>query len=240
MSVALIGRKAGMTRIFTDAGETVPVTVIEVLPNRITQVKSVDKDGYRAIQVTYGKNAPAAAVEGRRRSLRQGERRARQVAGRVPPHREGRRGPRRRAAEIKASIFEGGRRRRRHGHHHRQGLRRHDEAPQLRRPPRLARCLGVAPYAGLHRPAPDAGSRVPGQAHVRPHGRGSPHDREPESRRDRCRAQPAADQRRGAGRGRWPGHRASVGEGRAPRSVASKIAPAKQQAANDRQRPAKK
>jgi len=55
MSVALIGRKAGMTRIFTDAGETVPVTVIEVLPNRITQVKSVDKDGYRAIQVSFGK-----------------------------------------------------------------------------------------------------------------------------------------------------------------------------------------
>lgn len=50
MSVALIGRKAGMTRIFTDAGETVPVTVIEVLPNRITQVKTVDKDGYRSIQ----------------------------------------------------------------------------------------------------------------------------------------------------------------------------------------------
>ena len=55
MSVALIGRKAGMTRIFTDAGETVPVTVIEVLPNRVTQVKSVDKDGYRAIQVSFGK-----------------------------------------------------------------------------------------------------------------------------------------------------------------------------------------
>src|SRR5688572_9963751 len=54
MSVALIGRKAGMTRIFTDAGETVPVTVVEVLPNRVTQVKSVDKDGYRAVQVTYG------------------------------------------------------------------------------------------------------------------------------------------------------------------------------------------
>ncbi len=58
MSVALIGRKAGMTRIFTDAGETVPVTVIEVLPNRITQVKSVDKDGYRAIPVSFGKKRP--------------------------------------------------------------------------------------------------------------------------------------------------------------------------------------
>jgi large subunit ribosomal protein L3 len=54
MAIGLVGRKRGMTRVFTDAGETVPVTVIEVLPNRITQVKSADKDGYRAVQVTYG------------------------------------------------------------------------------------------------------------------------------------------------------------------------------------------
>jgi large subunit ribosomal protein L3 len=54
MAIGLVGRKAGMTRIFTEAGETVPVTVIEVLPNRITQVKAQDKDGYRAVQVTYG------------------------------------------------------------------------------------------------------------------------------------------------------------------------------------------
>src|ERR1700739_3511313 len=47
-----------MTRVFTDAGETVPVTVIEVLPNRVTQVKSQDKDGYRAVQVTYGTRRP--------------------------------------------------------------------------------------------------------------------------------------------------------------------------------------
>jgi large subunit ribosomal protein L3 len=47
-----------MTRVFTDAGETVPVTVIEVLPNRVTQVKSADKDGYRAVQVTYGERRP--------------------------------------------------------------------------------------------------------------------------------------------------------------------------------------
>lgn len=58
MGIALVGRKAGMTRIFTDAGETIPVTVIEVLPNRVTQVKSSEKDGYRAVQVTYGKKRP--------------------------------------------------------------------------------------------------------------------------------------------------------------------------------------
>jgi large subunit ribosomal protein L3 len=54
MAIGLVGRKAGMTRVFTDAGETVPVTVIEVLPNRVIQVKDKEKDGYRAVQVTYG------------------------------------------------------------------------------------------------------------------------------------------------------------------------------------------
>src|SRR5215831_472059 len=58
MAIGLVGRKAGMTRVFTDAGETVPVTVIEVLPNRVTQVKAQDKDGYRAVQVTYGVRRP--------------------------------------------------------------------------------------------------------------------------------------------------------------------------------------
>ena len=66
MSIGLVGRKCGMTRVFTDAGETVPVTVIEALPNRITQVKGADSDGYRALQVTVGNrrqsllNKPAA------------------------------------------------------------------------------------------------------------------------------------------------------------------------------------
>jgi large subunit ribosomal protein L3 len=54
MSVGLIGRKAGMTRIFTDEGVSVPVTVIEVEPNRVTGVKTVDTDGYAAVQVTTG------------------------------------------------------------------------------------------------------------------------------------------------------------------------------------------
>ena len=58
MAIGVVGRKAGMTRVFTDAGETIPVTVIEVLPNRVTQVKAQDKDGYRAVQVTYGTRRP--------------------------------------------------------------------------------------------------------------------------------------------------------------------------------------
>jgi large subunit ribosomal protein L3 len=59
MTIGLIGRKAGMTRVFTDAGESIPVTVIEALPNRVTQVKGVEGDGYRAVQVTYGSRKPS-------------------------------------------------------------------------------------------------------------------------------------------------------------------------------------
>jgi large subunit ribosomal protein L3 len=54
MSVGLVGRKCGMTRIFTEAGVSIPVTVIEALPNRITTVKTEERDGYRAVQVTVG------------------------------------------------------------------------------------------------------------------------------------------------------------------------------------------
>jgi len=54
MTLAIIGRKAGMTRVFTDAGEAIPVTVIECTPNRVTQVKTVESDGYRAVQVAVG------------------------------------------------------------------------------------------------------------------------------------------------------------------------------------------
>ncbi len=54
MTIGLIGRKAGMTRIFTEEGVSVPVTVIEVQPNRVTQVKTAAIDGYRAVQVTIG------------------------------------------------------------------------------------------------------------------------------------------------------------------------------------------
>ena len=54
MAIGIVGRKAGMTRIFTEDGASVPVTVIEVEPNRITQVRSADSDGYGAIQVTVG------------------------------------------------------------------------------------------------------------------------------------------------------------------------------------------
>ena len=54
MTLGIVGRKAGMTRVFTPEGASIPVTVIECTPNRVTQVKTVETDGYRAVQVAVG------------------------------------------------------------------------------------------------------------------------------------------------------------------------------------------
>lgn len=61
MSIGLVGRKSGMTRVFTETGSSIPVTVVEVLPNRVTQVKTVETDGYAAVQVACG-SRPASRV----------------------------------------------------------------------------------------------------------------------------------------------------------------------------------
>ena len=55
MTIGLVGRKVGMMRIFTDEGDAQPVTVLDVSDNRITQIKTADKDGYAAVQVAFGK-----------------------------------------------------------------------------------------------------------------------------------------------------------------------------------------
>lgn len=59
MTMGIVGRKCGMTRVFTEDGISIPVTVIEAQPNRITQVKTVETDGYRALQVTAGSRKPS-------------------------------------------------------------------------------------------------------------------------------------------------------------------------------------
>ncbi len=58
MTIAIVGRKAGMTRIFTEDGASIPVTVIECTPNRVAQIKTVETDGYRAVQVAVGDKKP--------------------------------------------------------------------------------------------------------------------------------------------------------------------------------------
>lgn len=63
MTIGIVGRKSGMTRIFTDDGVSIPVTVVEVDPNRVTQVKSVETDGYSAVQVTLGSRRASRVVK---------------------------------------------------------------------------------------------------------------------------------------------------------------------------------
>ena len=54
MTIGLLGRKIGMTRVFTEEGISIPVSVVEVLPNRVSQIKTIDTDGYIAVQLTGG------------------------------------------------------------------------------------------------------------------------------------------------------------------------------------------
>ena len=76
-TVGLVGRKAGMTRVFNDAGEAVPVTVIEALPNRVTQVRTAETDGYRAVQVAFGSRKASHLTKPQAGSLCQGQSRSR-------------------------------------------------------------------------------------------------------------------------------------------------------------------
>lgn len=63
MSLGLVGRKVGMTRIFTDEGDSTPVTVLDVSDNRVTQIKTPSTDGYSAVQVTFGKRRASRVIK---------------------------------------------------------------------------------------------------------------------------------------------------------------------------------
>ena len=130
-SLGLLGRKVGMMRLFTDDGDAVPVTVVDVSNNRVTQVKTQENDGYVALQVTFGSRKASRVTKPQAGHLAKAGVEAGEIiqefrvtadtAGKyaagatVPVQRRVRRGP------------EG----RRAGHDHRQGLRRHHQAPPL-------------------------------------------------------------------------------------------------------------
>ena len=82
MILGLVGRKVGMTRVFTDDGDAVPVTVLDVSNNRVTQIKTPETDGYSAVQVTFGKRRAIARHQAAGRPLREGRRRSRLDAAR--------------------------------------------------------------------------------------------------------------------------------------------------------------
>ncbi|HYW93348.1 MAG TPA: 50S ribosomal protein L3 [Gammaproteobacteria bacterium] len=107
MAIGVVGRKRGMTRVFTEDGGSVPVTVIEVLPNRVTQLRTPERDGYSAVQVTTGTRRPnrvrkpqaghfaSAGVDAGR-----GQWEFRVDGGDAPPYEVG--------GEIRVDIFEAG------------------------------------------------------------------------------------------------------------------------------------
>src|SRR5205814_122483 len=111
MSIGLVGRKVGMTRIFTDDGATLPVTVIDVSDNRVTQIKTAESDGYAAVQVGFGKRLPrqAHARPSRRQAAHErgpdgGARRRRAPAAARQGLRARRQGPRRRRAPRREAV----------------------------------------------------------------------------------------------------------------------------------------
>lgn len=63
MTIGLVGRKVGMTRVFGDGGESSPVTVLEITPNRVTQVKNIETDGYTSVQMTVGSRRPGRVTK---------------------------------------------------------------------------------------------------------------------------------------------------------------------------------
>jgi large subunit ribosomal protein L3 len=63
MSLGLVGRKVGMTRVFSGDGDSVPVTVLDVSNNRVTQIRTAERDGYAAVQVTFGKRRPSRVTK---------------------------------------------------------------------------------------------------------------------------------------------------------------------------------
>lgn len=105
MTIGLIGRKRGMTRIFSEDGVSTPVTVIEVEPNRISQLKSVDADGYNAIQVTVGERKASRVTKPEAGHFSK----AQAAAGRkVCEFRVDSHGELAVGAELKVDIFEAG------------------------------------------------------------------------------------------------------------------------------------
>ena len=73
MAIGVVGKKSGMTRLFAEEGTSVPVTVISVEPNRVTQIKTPESDGYHAVQITTGSAKPESCLKTDGRALCEGQ-----------------------------------------------------------------------------------------------------------------------------------------------------------------------
>ena len=107
MSLGLVGRKVGMMRIFSDDGDSIPVTVLDVSDNRVTQIKTVETDGYTAVQVTFGKRRASRVTKPQAGHFAKAGVEAGTVTREfhVSPEKAGELAP---GAVVKAEIFEAG------------------------------------------------------------------------------------------------------------------------------------
>ena len=179
----ILGKKVGMTQIFDEKGEIVPVTVIEAGPCYVTQIKSADKDGYKAVQLGFGDVQEKRISRGERGHLgllktdeKHPKRRALQNVPAVRHLREfrikGDEGLHRRPKDH-GGYFRGGRARGRDRHVQGQGLCRRREAASLFRRPAHARPVRPPALARLDCADDVARQGSQGQAHGRAHGRAS-------------------------------------------------------------------
>ena len=164
---SIVATKVGMTQVWDEDNRIVPVTVLRVQPCRVVQIKTPERDGYSALQVTYGQrdarkltmpkagHFAAAGVD-------PGEKLVELRLDDVSEYEVGQ--------EIGADVFAAGDLVDVTGVSQGQGLRRHHEAPRLRRSARQPRRPPGAPQARRHRRLRHAGPRVQGPAHGRPHG----------------------------------------------------------------------
>ena len=194
MRSGVIAQKVGMTRVFTEAGEHVPVTVLKMENVQVLAHRTDEKNGYTALQLGAGTRKVEPRHARRAGQLRRGPGRAQAQAGRVPrqPRQRHRGGRRDHGRPLRQGPARG-----RDRHQPGQGLPGRHEALELRRLARHARRVGHPPQPRLHRPAPGPGQGLQGQEDGRQHGQRARHHAEPRGGRDRQGSRPRA----GAGRG---------------------------------------
>ena len=191
---AILAKKLGMTQVFQEDGSVARVTVLEAGPCPVTGVRTAERDGYEAVQLAFGQTKEKHLTKARARPLKKADAppmrtlvefrgRGAPARGQLGEHGHGRRLQRRRTREDR-------------GHVQGQGLPGHDQAPQLRQRPQVAR-LPQRARARLDRRLGDALARLQGHPRARADGQQARHPEGPGGRRRRRRGESAARARLG-------------------------------------------
>src|ERR1700687_1107273 len=211
MSLGLVGRKIGMTRIFSDDGAAVPVTVLDVANNRVTQIKTEETDGYSAVQVTYGKRRANRGTKPQAGHLAK----AGVEAGTMLKEFQV---PAEQLASLKlgetisVETFAVGQLVDVSGTTKGRGVFGRDPAPPFQLEPRLARQFALTQQPRLDRYGAGPGPSVSRQAHGGPIRQREADRADTEGRPRRRRARTAAGQGRGSRRRRRPHRRPALGQ----------------------------